>query len=89
MSSPTTTTTTDRPTTEIEDADAKYAALVQAHYDAEHNAIVADESASKRIAEEMSIEDEFEAATREVDDARMAKQLGREEAYRAKAAMMR
>jgi hypothetical protein len=74
-------------TPEIEDADAKYAAQVQAHYDAEHNAIMADERASKQIVEEASIEDEFEAATREVDDAAVAKQLGREEAFRAKAAV--
>ena len=74
---------------EIEEADAKYAALVQAHYDAEHEAIVADEVASKRVEEEMRLEDEFEAATRAVDDAMVAKQLGREEAYKAKVAMGR
>ena len=75
--------------TKIADADAKYAAMVQAHYDAEHEAIVADEAASKRIVEDMRLEDQFDAATREVDDARMAKQLGREEAYRAKTSMVR
>ena len=75
--------------TEITDADAKYAAMVQAHYDAEHEAIVADQAASKRVVEDMKLEDEFEAATREVGDARMAKQLGREEAYRAKASIVR
>ena len=75
--------------TEIADADAKYAAMVQAHYDAEHEAIVADEAASKRIVEDMRLEDEFDAATREVDDAMMAKQLGREEAYRAKTSIVR
>lgn len=75
--------------TENEGTDAKYAAMVQAHYDAEHQAIVADEAASKRIVEEMTIEAEFEAATREVKDATIAKQLGREEAYKAKAVTAR
>mmetsp|Transcript_17571 Transcript_17571/g.28089 ORF Transcript_17571/g.28089 Transcript_17571/m.28089 type:complete len:81 (+) Transcript_17571:116-358(+) len=72
-----------------EDADTKYAALVQAHYDAENDAIVADEVASKRVEVEMNIEDAFEFATRVVDDANIAKQMGREEAHKAKAAVRR
>lgn len=73
-------------TTPEMDADAKFAAAVQAHYDAEHEAILADEAASKQLQMEQRLEDEFEAATRAVDDAAMAKQLGREEVYRAKMA---
>jgi len=48
-----------------------------------------DKVASKRVEVEMNIEDAFEFATRVVDDANIAKQMGREEAHKAKAAVRR